>query len=124
MLSSFPIAMIVGIILGFLSGLGIGGGSLLIIWLTSVLGWNISAARTTNLLFFLPAAVIACFIRYRQGVLQKKGILLSILSGCIAAILGTILSYQISTELLQKLFGILLLIAGIRELCYRERNAR
>ena len=124
MLSSFPIAMIVGIILGFLSGLGIGGGSLLIIWLTSVLGWNISAARTTNLLFFLPAAVIACFIRYRQGVLQKKGILLSILSGCIAAILGTILSYRISTELLQKLFGILLLMAGIRELCYRERNAR
>ena len=124
MLSSFPIAMIVGIILGFLSGLGIGGGSLLIIWLTSVLGWNISAARTTNLLFFLPAAVIACFIRYREGVLQEKGILLSILSGCIAAILGTILSYRISTELLQKLFGILLLMAGIRELCYRERNAR
>ena len=37
MLESFPIALLVGAILGFLSGLGVGGGSLLILWLTLVL---------------------------------------------------------------------------------------
>ena len=124
MLSTFPIAVLVGSILGFLSGLGIGGGSLLIIWLTTVLGWDIPMARTTNLLFYLPASLIASFIRYRQGALKKQGILLAILSGCITAALGTVIAGQVNMELLKKLFGILLLIAGIRELSYRERKAR
>ena len=35
MLESLPVIIIVGTVLGFLSGLGIGGGSLLIIWLTA-----------------------------------------------------------------------------------------
>ena len=37
MLSSFPAAVAVGTLLGFLSGLGVGGGSLLVVWLTAVL---------------------------------------------------------------------------------------
>ena len=124
MLNTFPVAILVGSILGFLSGLGIGGGSLLIIWLTTVLGWEIPMARTTNLLFFLPAALIASFIRYKEGAIKEKRILLAMISGCIAATLGTVVAARIHTELLKKLFGTLLLIAGIRELCYRERNDR
>ena len=45
MLESLPIVLIVGTVLGFLSGLGIGGGSLLILWLTIVLGMEQSTAR-------------------------------------------------------------------------------
>ena len=37
MLESLPVALIVGTLLGFLTGLGVGGGSLLILWLTLVL---------------------------------------------------------------------------------------
>ena len=38
MLNSLPICLVVGTVLGFLTGLGIGGGSLLMLWLTLVLG--------------------------------------------------------------------------------------
>ena len=56
-LESVPVCIGVGAILGFLSGLGVGGGSLLILWLTAVLGTEQRAAQGINLLFFLPAAV-------------------------------------------------------------------
>lgn len=124
MLDSFPIATLIGILLGFLSGLGIGGGSLLILWLTSVLGCDIPSARATNLLFFLPAATITSFIHYRQGTLKLQSLLPAILTGSITAAAGTLISGWVPTELLQKLFGLLLILVGIKELCYRERNAK
>ena len=43
-------------LLGFLTGLGIGGGSLLILWLTMIVGMDAETARVINLMFFLTAA--------------------------------------------------------------------
>ena len=124
MLESFPVALILGIALGFLSGLGIGGGSLLIVWLTAVLGWDPQTARAANLLFFLPAALIACTLRIRQGVFSWKTVLPAILSGCVLAVVGSMAFNRINTQMLKKLFGILLLLAGTKELFYRDRKAR
>ena len=124
MLESAPVAILVGTALGFLSGLGIGGGSLLMVWLTAALGWGIQDARAVNLLFFLPSAVIACIIRYRQKNLRLKAVIPAIISGCILAAGGSILSNLIDTKLLQKLFGALLILAGTKEIFYRERKAR
>ena len=124
MLESFPVAILIGIVLGFLSGLGIGGGSLLIIWLTAVLDWGIQDARAVNLLFFLPAAIIACIIRSRQGTLNRKAVLPAIITGCITAVAGSIIANWVNTDTLKKLFGVLLILAGTKELFYRERKAR
>lgn len=118
------IACVMGTVLGFLSGLGTGGGSLLILWLTLGLQMEQSTARTINLMFFLPSALIACLFRRKQGNLDIKRILPAILSGCVSAAVFTLLSARVDTQLLQKLFGGLLLITGIRELFYRERKAR
>ena len=124
MLESVPVAIAVGIILGFLSGLGIGGGSLLIIWLSTVLSWSIRDARAVNLLFFLPSALTACIIRFHKGRLDWKAVIPAAISGCIAAVAGSVISNRIHTDTLQKLFGILLLLAGAKELFYRERKAK
>ena len=62
-------------ILGFLAGLGVGGGSLLMIWLTVVAGLNYTDARTINLLFFLPSAAIATVYHHKQGSVEIKKIL-------------------------------------------------
>ena len=53
MLSSFPVSLLAGAVLGFLSGLGTGGGSLLLLWLTMVVGMPQQDARMVNLLFYL-----------------------------------------------------------------------
>ena len=124
MLESLTVTLIVGTVLGFLTGLGIGGGSLLILWLTMVLNMDPTTARGINLLFFIPSALIACLFRWKQGNLQFRKILPSVMAGCTAAAVFSWISTILDVEILKKLFGIVLLAAGIRELFYRPRNAR
>lgn len=117
---AFPVA----VILGFLAGLGVGGGSLLMLWLTLVVGMEYSDARTINLLFFLPSAFIATLFRRKQGAVKLDKILPAIISGCIAATIFSIIGKQMDTTLLKKFFGGLLLFTGLRELFYRPRKAK
>lgn len=112
------ISILVGTVLGFLAGLGIGGGSLLILWLTMVLGMDPIAARGINLLFFLPCAVVSILVRRKHGKLKIRPLVPAILSGCTAALLVSIFTSGIKLNLLKKLFGGLLIVTGIRELFY------
>lgn len=122
MLDSLSVSLVVGTILGFLSGLGIGGGSLLILWLTMAVGMERQAAGSVNLLFFLPAAAVSCFLRRRQGLLKIKKALPAVAGGCIGALLGTWLGGNLNTQLLKKGFGILLLATGIREVLRKPKK--
>lgn len=122
MLTSFPVKLLVGSILGFLAGIGAGGGSLLILWLTAAVGMEQSAARTINLMFFLPAAFVSCFFRWKKGVLSVNRLLFPALAGCAAAFLSSWLSTTISTDILDKLFGGLLLFTALRELRWKPGN--
>ena len=122
MLESVPVVITVGTVLGFLAGIGVGGGSLLILWLTLVLGMPPPQARILNLMFFVPSAVVACLFRWKQGKLDIKKILPAIISGCAAAAIFSFIGQQLDTSLLKKLFGGLLLITGIRELMYKPKN--
>ena len=124
MLSSFPVSIIVGTILGFLTGLGTGGGSLLVLWLTLALHLPPEQAKVINLLFFLPSAIISTLFRWRRGGIPFRKILLPATAGCVAAFVFALVGEKMNTELLQKLFGVLLIITGLRELLYRERKAR
>ena len=124
MSGSVAVTLAVATILGFLSGLGVGGGSLLILWLTAIMDTDPQTARGINLLFFIPAAVITCILRIKSGKLQIKPLLPAIIPACIAAAVFSWLSTLLDVEILKKLFGAILLIAGIRELFYRDRKAR
>ena len=122
MLNTWPVAFIIATMLGFLAGLGVGGGSLLILWLTLVLEFPHPVARIYNLLFFIPSAVIASVFRCKQGNLNIKKTLPGILSGCLSAGIASFLGNLMETSLLRKLFGIILLITGIRELMYKTKK--
>lgn len=124
MVGSLWVAIPVGILLGFLSGLGTGGGSLLILWLTLAVGMEQPEARVINLLFFIPPALIACLFRWKEGTLDFRKVLPAILAGCVSAAIFSWLSSRLDLELLKKLFGGLLLFTGLRELFYRPRKAK
>ena len=124
MLNTLPVMLTVGALLGFLSGLGVGGGSLLMLWLTLILGLDHNTARNINLLFFLPAAAIASFFRWKQGALSVKKILPAVIAGCVSAGIFAYISQHTDITLIKKLFGVLLLATGIRELFYRPRKAK
>lgn len=123
MLESFPVILAVSTVLGTLAGLGVGGGSLLMLWLTLVLDMPYPQARLLNLMFFLPCALIGSAFRWKQGTLDLKKLLPAIIAGCLAAAVFSWLGNHIDTKLLKKAFGILLLFTGLRELLYKPRNS-
>lgn len=116
--------ILISSILGFLAGIGTGGGSLLILWLTLVRGISPEQTRTINLLFFLPSAVIATFINIRKDRVGIKKITPAVIAGCIAAAAASALGKNMDTEILKKLFGGLLIFAGLREITYKKRDQR
>ena len=124
MLDSFPFAIAVGTLLGILAGLGTGGGSLLILWLTMGLAMEAQTARSINLMFYIPSALIACLFRWKQGAFSIKQVLPAIIAGCICAGIFSYASSLLDMKLLRKLFGILLLFIGAKELLYRPRKAK
>ena len=122
MLDSLPVALVVGTILGFLSGLGIGGGSLLILWLTFILHMDPHTARAVNLLFFIPSAVIVCFLRVKAGSLKIRPLLPAMIAGCIAAAGFSWLSAAVEIQILKKIFGAVLIFSGTKELLYKQKE--
>ena len=121
MLASFPVAILISTVLGFLAGLGVGGGSLLIIWLTLVLNISHGQARIMNLMFFIPAAVIACIFRWKQGNLNFKKVFPGIIAACICAGIFSVISRYMDLDILKKLVGGLLIFTALREIFYKPK---
>lgn len=109
-------AVAVGLGCGILSGFGIGGGSLLMVWLTTALTMEQRSAQGINLLFFLPTALAALLLHARKGLVAWRSVIPAALAGCAAAGLGAWLAGTMNAGLLRKGFGGFLLFVGIREL--------
>lgn len=120
----FLTALLVASMLGFLAGMGVGGGSLLLLWLTQVASIPQAQAKILNLLFFLPAAIVATSFRKKQKITRPDITRPGIIAGCICAATISILGKNWDLELIKKLLGGLLILTGIKEMFYRLRNAR
>lgn len=121
---SFIANLLLGTLMGFLAGMGVGGGSLLLLWLTQVAMLEHEQARIINLLFFLPAAAVSTLFQKKHGKIEKRPAIAATIAGCSAAIIFSFISKAIDVTLLKKMFGMLLILTGIREICYRPRKAK
>ena len=65
-LNSIWIAGLAGLVCGILSGFGIGGGSLLMVWMTAVAALDQKTAQGINLLYFLPTSIGALIFHIKQ----------------------------------------------------------
>ncbi len=124
MLESLPVTLAVGVALGFLSGIGAGGGSLLLLWLTLVLGVENASAQVVNLLFFLFAGGSAVLTRLLRREANLRLVLPAIAAGCAAAGVFSFAGRMLPESWLQRGFGLLLLAIGLKELLYRGRKRR
>lgn len=110
------LSVLAGLVCGVLSGFGIGGGSLLMVWMTAVMSMEQPSAQTINLLYFLPTAAAALIFHFKNKQICKKAILPAVLCGCAAAAGGAFLAMAIDPGLLRKLFGGFLLLVGLSEI--------
>lgn len=117
-MSGFWSSALAGLVCGVLSGLGIGGGTLLMVWMTALAGLEQRTAQGINLLYFLPTAVCALLFHIKNRLIRWDIVLPAALAGAAAAALTAWLGTKLDTSLLRWLFGGFLLLVGLRELFY------
>ena len=121
-MSGWLIPLLAGAATGILSGFGTGGGSLLLIYMTSFADVPQNLAQGINLLYFLPTAGAALPAHFKNGYVEKAALAPAILAGLAGTALAAWAATSMDTDLLRRCFGAFLLVIGLREL-FRETPA-
>lgn len=114
--------VIFGIIAGIVTGLGMGGGTVLILLLSLFMNLDQHIAQATNLIFFIPTSLAAITINIKQKNIDFKLATIISIFGIIGAIIGAIISKNISSPNLRRYFAIFILVIAFHEIykLYRE----
>lgn len=110
------INVLVGVISGIISGMGMGGGTILILCLSLFLGKDQHIAQGANLVFFIPTSIVAIIMNIKQKLIKwKTGVIVSIF-GVVGAVIGAKISVNLDTNRLKLYFGIFLLCIAVFEI--------
>ncbi len=117
---------IITFLAGFLSGMfgamGLGGGGVLLIYLTLFAGMEQLQAQGVNLLFFIPIGTVATIIYAIRKQIKWKTVLIFACLGIAGSAGGTYISSLLGGTLLSKLFGGALILTGIWQLFSRQKE--
>lgn len=113
---------LLGLISGIIGGMGIGGGTILIPGLIFFTGLQQQTIQSINLISFVPVAIIALIVHFKNKNILLRLSLPLIFFGLFATYLGSKLALLIPSKLLRKLFGIFLLFMGLYEFSFKGRK--
>ncbi|MDR2649208.1 MAG: sulfite exporter TauE/SafE family protein [Clostridiales bacterium] len=114
------IYVIIGLLSGIISGMGIGGGTVLIPALSIIYGIRQQTAQNVNLIYFIPTALIALITHIKQGNIEKKPLLPIITFGLVGAAAGSWIAVGMKADILRGCFGFFLLAMGAYEFFKKE----
>ena len=121
-MSGWLIPLLVGAATGVLSGFGVGGGTLLLVYMTTLAGLDQHLAQGINLLYFLPAGLTALPAHLKNGYVEKGLLFPAISAGLLCAALASWAATALDVDLLRKLFGGFLILIGMSELFGRVKE--
>ncbi len=105
--------ILTGIISGIVSGMGMGGGTILILILSLFLGMEQHIAQATNLIFFVPTSITAIIFNIKDKMIDWKIGLTVAGFGIVGAVIGASIAVGMDVKTLKKYFGIFLAIIAI-----------
>ncbi len=108
--------IIIIFLIALLSGMGVGGGGLLVIYLTLFENVEQVIAQGTNLSFFIATALASTVYNVKKKKIVWKITLVLSISGAVFSLLGSFLVEAIDRDILRKLFGGMLALGGISSL--------
>lgn len=111
---------VIGFFTGVMASMGLGGGFVLVVWLTMFADVEQRTAQGINVLFFLPIAFVSLIMHLKNGLVNKLLVKKLAAGGLLGAAIGTLVSQAIANELLRKLFALFLLAFGLRELVAKK----
>lgn len=113
-------SIIAGFLTGVAASMGLGGGFILIIFLTAFTDTSQIAAGGINLLFFLPIALISMFIHAKNKLIEWKIIPVICIAGAVGVGIGSLLLMVLDENILKKLFAVLLIFVGLKEIFHKN----
>ena len=117
------IALLAGTVTGVISAFGVGGGTLLVLYLTFFTSLSQVTAQGINLLYFLPVSASSLPAHVKNGFLDRGAAWPAIAAGLITTGLAAWAATGMEVELLRKWFGGYLLIIGLWEL-FRPKKGK
>ena len=114
--------IIIGLLSGIAASMGLGGGFILLIYLSAFTETSQTIAQGVNILFFLPIALISVIIHFRNKLIDIKTVVKYSVAGLLGAVAGSFLSVYLDTIVLKKLFGVFLIVIGVRELFGKRKQ--
>lgn len=104
--------IIAGVVSGIISGMGIGGGIILIPVLTIFLGFDQKIAQGITLLYFIPTAIFALIVHIKNKNVDFKIAAKTAATGVVSAGIGAYCIKYLPTPILSKIFAVFLLVVG------------
>ena len=107
--------ILIGFISGIINGLfGGGGGTILVLALTFILGISQHKAQATAISIIFPLSLMSGFIYYKNGFTAINITLQVAIGGTIGSYIGSNVLNKIPADHLRKIFGFFMIIAAIR----------
>lgn len=115
--------LLIGFVAGIAGGMfGIGGGAIMVPAMVLFVGLDQKFATGTSLAAqVLPIGILGAIVYYRNGNLNIKYAILIAIGLVVGNLIGALFANQpfISSETMKKLYGIFLLLIGLRYLLGR-----
>ena len=107
---------ILGLVTGIINGIFGSGGGMIVVPLLEKAEIEPHKAHATSIAIILPLSIVTTILYLKSGSFQFSDALKFIPGGIAGALLGCLLLKKIPTKLLKRVFGALIIFAGVRML--------
>lgn len=106
----------IGVVSGIISGIGMGGGIVLIFLLELICGLEHHIAQASNLIFYIPTSISAILVNIKNKNIDYRLSIIISITGIIGAIIGAKLAVFTDVKSLKRYFGYFLVMIAIYEI--------
>ena len=106
----------IALISGILAGMGMGGGTLLIPALTIIMGVEQEIAQSTNLLVFVPGAIVCIIIYAKSSLIDFKNSWIIVVASIVVSVIAALIAVRIESKILKIIFGSFIALLGLVQL--------
>lgn len=114
--------ILAGLFSGIIASMGMGGGAVLLIYLTVFKNTNQLSAQGINLMFFIPIGLISIIIYVCQKKIQFKKIWLIVLFGVLGSFAGHWITNFLDKDIIAKIFAVFLIAMGLLEIFKKDKK--
>lgn len=118
------VVILAALLCGVLAGLGVGSGGIFVVCLRLFGGVDQLVAQSLNLIFFVASSGAAFVVNAAKKRIVWSAVFWVSLTGCLTAIGGATIAHELGSELLGKLFGIMLITCGVISLLNTRKEKK